>query len=149
MTTVTQNITSIAPAANPSSMTREVFSSTAAANVISIVAMTPELNTWAGQVNTVAGEVNANAATATTKASDAAASAAAAAASAGIIAWVSGTTYVIGDARWSPINFQSYRRITNGAGTTDPSLDITNWTAIGIVEPTGAYQITYLLYGGL
>ena len=51
----------------------------------------------------------------------------AAAASAGSIAWVSGTTYGVGDLRYSPIDFQNYRRKTAGGGTTDPSLDATNW----------------------
>lgn len=46
---------------------------------------------------------------------------------AGAIAWVSGTTYAIGNVRYSPINFLAYRRKTAGAGTTDPSLDTTNW----------------------
>src|SRR4051812_39378442 len=40
------------------------------------------------------------------------------AASAGATKWISGTTYAIGDVRWSPINGQSYRRLTAGAGTT-------------------------------
>jgi len=42
-------------------------------------------------------------------------------------AWVSGTTYTAGQVRYSPIDFFSYRRKNNGAGTTDPSLDPTNW----------------------
>ncbi|MBY0499998.1 MAG: hypothetical protein K2P74_10390 [Nitrosomonas sp.] len=42
-------------------------------------------------------------------------------------AWVSGTTYTAGQVRYSPIDFFSYRRKTNGAGTTDPSLDPANW----------------------
>lgn len=51
---------------------------------------------------------------------------------AGAIAWVSGTTYAIGNMRYSPINFLAYRRKTAGAGTTDPSLDTTNWAlAVG------------------
>ncbi|MFM9880898.1 MAG: hypothetical protein ACKVOO_10870 [Burkholderiaceae bacterium] len=56
--------------------------------------------------------------------------AATAAAAAGAIAWVSGTTYAIGNVRYSLVNFQSYRRTTAGAGTTDPSLDGANWTRI-------------------
>lgn len=44
--------------------------------------------------------------------------------------WVSGTTYSIGEVRVSPIDWQSYRRITAGAGTTDPSLDTTNWAIV-------------------
>lgn len=42
-------------------------------------------------------------------------------------AWISGTTYVIGDMRYSPVNFLSYRRKTAGAGVIDPSTDATNW----------------------
>lgn len=41
--------------------------------------------------------------------------------------WVSGTTYAVGDVRYSPVDYQSYRRKTAGAGTTDPSSDSTNW----------------------
>jgi hypothetical protein len=50
------------------------------------------------------------------------------------IAWVSGTTYAIGDARYSPIDFQTYRRKTAGAGTTDPSLDGTNWARVNLAS---------------
>lgn len=50
-----------------------------------------------------------------------------AAASVGVVVWVSGTTYSTGDLRYSPVSFQTYRRKTAGAGTTDPSLDATNW----------------------
>ena len=60
----------------------------------------------------------------------------------GAIAWVSGTTYAIGDVRWSPGNGRVYRRITNGAGTTDPYNDSTNWrlvpTSIPITRLTSA-----------
>lgn len=41
--------------------------------------------------------------------------------------WVSGTSYVIGNVRYSPTNYANYRRKTNGAGTTDPASDTTNW----------------------
>lgn len=47
-----------------------------------------------------------------------------------IVKWVSGTTYVEGDMRWSPTDWQTYRRKTNGAGTTDPSADSTNWVLL-------------------
>lgn len=101
------------------------------------------LATFVSETNTVAGEVNANAVSATTKAGEAVISAAAAASSAlaaGAVAWVSGTTYAIGDCRYSLIDYQTYRRTTSGAGTTDPSADGTNWTkAISI---TGANTFT-------
>ena len=53
----------------------------------------------------------------------------------GAIAWVSGTTYAIGDVRWSPGNGRVYRRITNGAGTTDPYNDPTNWSLVPTSVP--------------
>ena len=44
--------------------------------------------------------------------------------------WISGTSYTAGDVRVSPLDWQSYRRIISGAGTTDPSADATNWTLV-------------------
>ncbi len=44
-----------------------------------------------------------------------------------VAVWVSGTTYAVGNVVYSPIDFKNYRRKTNGAGTTDPSADSTNW----------------------
>lgn len=88
------------------------------------------LPTFATQANALAVDVNADAATATVKAAEAQSHATAAASSAldaGATAWVSGTTYAAGDVRYSPLNFQTYRRTTNGGGTTDPSQDSTNW----------------------
>lgn len=45
--------------------------------------------------------------------------------------WVTGTTYAVGDLRYSPVDFQTYRRKTAGAGAIDPSLDTTNWAFMG------------------
>lgn len=45
-------------------------------------------------------------------------------------AWISGTSYTAGQARYSPVDFRTYRRMTNGAGTIDPSLDPANWRLI-------------------
>jgi hypothetical protein len=70
---------------------------------------------------------------ATTQAGIATTQATAAAASAlvaGATLWVSGTTYAIGNVRYSPANGQTYRRLTAGAGTTDPSADTTNWVIV-------------------
>jgi hypothetical protein len=74
---------------------------------------------------------------------EAAAAAATSAANASI--WVSGQTYAVGVVRFSPINFLSYRRKTAGAGTTDPSLDATNWALVagtGDVTLTGTQTLT-------
>jgi len=75
--------------------------------------MVRELNPMASSMNTVAQEVQTLASNAES--------------AAGAIAnavWVSGTTYTAGNVRYSPIDFLDYRRKTNGAGTTDPSLDV-------------------------
>lgn len=55
--------------------------------------------------------------------------------------WVSGTSYQVGNIRYSPITNQNYRRRTVGAGTTDPSLDpsvwqLVNWLGMPIVPIT-------------
>jgi hypothetical protein len=55
--------------------------------------------------------------------------------------WVSGTTYAINDFRRSPINFQTYRRLTAGAGTVDPSADMTNWVAVAAGNVSQAYSV--------
>lgn len=85
-------------------------------------------------------EINVNTSTATTQANVAttqaslattqAQAAAGSALVAGAVVWVSGTTYAVGDARYSPINLQTYRRKVAGAGTTDPSLDAVNWAIV-------------------
>ena len=94
------------------------------------------LPTFVSEANALETNVNANevtasaaAVTATTQAGYAEDSATVAAASAAASAekWVSGTTYTEGDTVWSPADYQTYRRKTNGAGTTDPSSDTTNW----------------------
>ena len=72
-----------------------------------------------------------SASNASIQANAAAQSAATAAATAGAAQWVSGTTYTVGNVVWSPVNFLSYRRKIAGGGTTDPSLDLTNWALIG------------------
>lgn len=41
--------------------------------------------------------------------------------------WVSGNTYSLAEVVSSPINNRWYARIVAGAGTTDPSIDSTNW----------------------
>lgn len=48
--------------------------------------------------------------------------------------WVSGTTYIIGDIR-NAANTYPYKRITAGAGTTDPASDATNWTDLRAISP--------------
>jgi len=103
------------------------FISRADAFLAALVTMQGELNTSIGQMNTDIAGVN-------TDATAAAASATAAANASNASVWVSGTTYALGDVVYSPTDYQSYRRIIAGAGTTDPSSDSTNWTKIS-AEP--------------
>lgn len=100
------------------------------------------LPTFGTEANALAVDVNAKQVTASAAATTAtnasvAASAAQAAAQAASVAsiWISGTTYAVGDVRFSPLDFKSYRRKTAGAGTTDPSADITNWSTLQAEYP--------------
>lgn len=107
------------------------------------------LETWAPDFATAADNVYDNAletaalaTAAATNADEAAASEAAAAGSAqtaansaGAAIWITGTTYAIGDVRWSPATNYVYRRLTAGAGATDPSADPTNWALAGTTLP--------------
>jgi len=96
------------------------------------------------EANTLQTDVNSKQVAAATSATNAAASELAAANTADAVIWVSGTTYTVGQNRFSPINFLTYRRKTAGAGTTDPSLDSTNWallTGLGDVATTGNQTI--------
>lgn len=90
--------------------------------------LSTELNAWAGQANTTALAISA-----VSVAADAA-------------IWVSGTTYSIGNVVWSPTDYKAYRRKTNGAGTTDPSADGTNWelvSSFGDVLLDGVQTLTH------
>lgn len=111
------------------------------------------------EANAVQVDVNNNqviasaaAVTATTQANNASASAALAQSSANATVWVSGTNYAFGATVISPANAQTYRRIVAGAGTTDPSLDTTNWqatnSALGkVTNVTSSITLTASLMG--
>jgi hypothetical protein len=104
------------------------------------------LPTFATETNLVASEVNADAANALASANSAndskvaaqgsataaAQSAVDAASAAGATQWISGTTYTAGNVVWSPLTYLNYRRKVTGGGTTDPSLDTTNWALLGV-----------------
>lgn len=96
------------------------FAIEADAFVAALPAFGTQANAQAVYLDALAIEADADAATAS-------AAAQAAQAGANVATWVSGTTYAIGNVVFSPIDFQSYRRKTAGAGTTDPSADGTNW----------------------
>lgn len=94
------------------------------------------LPTFQSQVNAAGTYIDGKASEVDTDATAAAGSAASAAASASAASqvasvWVSGGTYTIGNVKFSPITYSSYRAKTNHSGvTTDPSIDTTNWANI-------------------
>lgn len=58
--------------------------------------------------------------------------------SAGETAWVSGTTYAVGDVRIRTTTHRRYERLVAGAGTTPPESDTVNWLDVG---PTNAWAM--------
>jgi hypothetical protein len=98
----------------------------------------PRADAYVAWLESEADDIGQNATATYNNATEAAASAtsaASAAASVGAALWVSGTSYSIGDVRRSPITYFAYRRLTNGAGTTDPSADATNWALAFAAAP--------------
>jgi hypothetical protein len=76
-----------------------------------------------------------------------ASNAADAAAAAGAALWVSGTSYTAGQVRYSPLDQRPYRRITNGAGTTDPRDDPVNWSIVSnVLDQLGSLAIINYLF---
>jgi hypothetical protein len=118
------------------------FSARADAFVAALPPFGTEANALASNVysNALEAEVDATAAaaseaTAGSFAGQSAASALLAAQNTAAPLWVSGTTYAIGAVVYSPLDAAIYRRKTAGAGTTDPSLDSTNWAPAGPPAP--------------
>lgn len=100
-----------------------------------------EVNAAGAYIDTKAAEVDSDATSAATSAANAAASAAAASQVASV--WVSGGSYTIGNVRFSPITYSTYRAKTNHSGvTTDPSLDTTNWENISGFKTLTAFGVT-------
>lgn len=100
---------------------------------------------WVQSLDTFVTEANAQATQVNTDATNAEAASLAAVGAANATAWVSGTTYSEGDVVWSLINYLSYRRISAGGGTTDPSADGANWVLLsgqGNVTLTGTETLT-------
>lgn len=142
---ITQVISLLPEPPNLATDTPDVFSRKAVAVVQAQVDVVPQMNIWAQQANSTAAALMAtvgadavaasisagNASQGASQAAESAATAQAlaetAAQAAAASKWVPGTTYSQGSAVWSPADFRTYRRRTNGAGTTDPAIDPTNW----------------------
>jgi hypothetical protein len=130
--------------------TPQQFNTKAFIWVQSLETFVTEANAQAVTVNSDASSASTAKTDAETAANEAETFANLASASANITKWISGTTYDEGDVVWSPITYLGYRRKSTGGGTTDPSLDTTNWEQVAgagfrnipaIAEKTAAYTI--------
>jgi hypothetical protein len=127
--------------AAPSTASPTNFDTRADALLGALPTMVTELNALGTNVYANAGDAAssavtsaAQAAAAATAATNASISAANAATSSGAAMWVTGTTYALGAATWSPANRVIYRKITaSSVSNTDPSTDPTNWALLGTV----------------
>jgi len=93
-----------------------------------------DANELAVDVNNDATAAEGSASTASSAAATATSAAGAAVAASGATVWVSGASYMANtSAVISPANQQTYRaKLTHSEVTTDPSVDPTNWTPIGV-----------------
>ena len=114
------------------------FVTRADAFLAAIVTFQTSMNLAIVELNVEMPAAVAASASAVISAATATAAAASAIAGGASSIWVSGTTYAIGDIRFSTIDFFNYRRRTAGAGTTDPQSDPTNWL---LISPRGSIQI--------
>lgn len=100
-----------------------------------------EFNAAQAEINSKEAASATNAATATQAASTsteqanlANAFAQAAAVSANVTMWSSATSYTAGQTVFSPIDFHTYRRTTNGSGGADPSVNRDDWEKLTGVD---------------
>lgn len=111
---ITQEIDAIT-GTPPSTSDPANFDTRADAFVGAFPTLQTQLNTFADQANDLAEDVDGL----TTAAVN----------TVGATKWVTGT-FADGDVRWSPTDYQTYRKVGTSGGTTDPAFDFTNWAKI-------------------
>lgn len=129
-----------APTPAPQRGDRATFSDRVDAFVLWLTAAVAQFQALATNVYNNALDAFGSAEAAAESAAAAATQASTATSAANAAAWVSGTSYTIGKVVYSPIDKRSYRRATNGAGTTDPSLDKANWVLLSNL-PDAAFPL--------
>lgn len=143
-------ITPLPPAPLPTD-DRATFATKAFAHVAAQALFVTEANELAENVTELEALTEDHAAEANVSKIAAEAAATQAAFASGVTKWVSGTTYAEGFQAYSPLNFVTYRRKVAGGGTTDPSLDPTNWEPIwasrNLARDLGRAQIIDALDG--
>lgn len=114
------------------------------------VAMVEQVNESNAKTYQNAIATHERAVAANASALSAAGSASAAAASAGATQWQPGTAYADGAVVWSPVTYQTYRRMGAGSGTVDPSVDTAAWAPQHIgVGAKGATDLNTLVVPGM
>lgn len=131
----------ITPAPNPPPQRgdRTTFSSRVDAFLMWMAAAVAQFQQLATNVYDNAVEAFQNAAAAEASASLAASQAAAAQAVTGVAAFNPAKAYTAGEAAFSLINGQTYRRLTAGTSATNPANDQTNWRLIAGNDINGAF----------
>lgn len=121
------NVNFTSPGTPPQSSDAANFISRADAFVTWISTFVSQLVSFVTQANALEQNVNAKEASAVQANTDAQIAMNTAIAASGATRWISGAAYLAGAVVWSPLTGTSYRSKVNTSGTTDPSIDDTNW----------------------
>lgn len=115
------------PSAPEPTNPRAVFSARSFAFFAAMAGFITQVNAALAWVADQLAAIAGYAAVTTTASADAVAAASAAAASAGATKWQVDTVYADGAVVWSPISYQTYRRMGAGSGGADPSDNPAAW----------------------
>jgi len=131
-------IDTLPAAPDPAADTPQEFSQKAAAMVLAQKSMIPQLNNFASQANVLAVDVNAKSAAAVNAAAVATTQAQAAQAVGGVLAFNASKNYAAGEAAYSLINGQTYRRVSAGVNSVDPA-NSTLWRLLSGNDINGTF----------